>query len=588
MQQRRGTASQWTTANPVLAAGEIGFETDTNKFKIGDGSSAWTALPYFTNLDAIVAGAPGALDTLNELAAALGDDENFATTVTNSLAAKAGVLVKTDSQWSSYSTAIPAGTVAYNSTNDQIKIGIGDLTWAQLSPLTTLAELQTILNSSIDTVNTAIQDVADDLATFSGNVTPTEVSYLSGVTSGIQAQINDVVADANQAISTLAGYETSKANVASPTFTGDVTLPTTTSIGDVSPAEILTLNGVTGNLQTQINAKLATATAATTYATIADPTFTGNASLPSTTTIGNVSGTEISYLDGVTSAIQTQIDAKAPIANPTFTGTVSGITKDMVGLGNVENTSDANKPISTATQAALNLKANLANPTFTGTVNAANLTLSGNLTVNGTTTTVNASELSIADPMIYLGEGNTGNTADLGFVANFNDGTYQHAGLVRDSSANVWKLFKGVTDEPTTTVNFNQGSLDNLALGTLTASSIVFPDGTQSLQGVPSLTPIIQKTSSYTLSALTERDDLIEMGSSSALTLTIPADATLNFPVGTSLDILQTGTGQVTIAGAGGVTVNATPGLKLRTQWSSATIFKRAANTWVVYGDLTA
>jgi len=58
----------------------------------------------------------------------------------------------------------------------------------------------------------------------------------------------------------------------------------------------------------------------------------------------------------------------ATLASPTFTGTVSGITKSMVGLGNVDNTSDANKPVSSATQTALNLKANAASPTFTGTV----------------------------------------------------------------------------------------------------------------------------------------------------------------------------------------------------------------------------
>lgn len=58
----------------------------------------------------------------------------------------------------------------------------------------------------------------------------------------------------------------------------------------------------------------------------------------------------------------------APIANPTFTGTVNGITKAMVGLGNVDNTSDANKPISTATQTALNAKAPAASPTFTGDI----------------------------------------------------------------------------------------------------------------------------------------------------------------------------------------------------------------------------
>jgi len=70
--------------------------------------------------------------------------------------------------------------------------------------------------------------------------------------------------------------------------------------------------------------------------------------------------------------------------------------------------------------------------------------------------------------------------------------------------------------------------------------------------------------------------------------LTIPTNSSVAYPVGTTIDIIQTGTGQVTIAGAGGVTVNGTPGLKLRTQWSSATLLKRAENTWLVYGDLTA
>lgn len=51
--------------------------------------------------------------------------------------------------------------------------------------------------------------------------------------------------------------------------------------------------------------------------------------------------------------------AKAPLASPTFTGTVSGVTKSMVGLGNVDNTTDLNKPISTATQSALDLKADI-------------------------------------------------------------------------------------------------------------------------------------------------------------------------------------------------------------------------------------
>jgi hypothetical protein len=46
IQIRRGTAAQWTSANPTLASGEQGFETDTNKMKVGNGSTAWNSLPY--------------------------------------------------------------------------------------------------------------------------------------------------------------------------------------------------------------------------------------------------------------------------------------------------------------------------------------------------------------------------------------------------------------------------------------------------------------------------------------------------------------------------------------------------------------
>lgn len=66
------------------------------------------------------------------------------------------------------------------------------------------------------------------------------------------------------------------------------------------------------------------------------------------------------YMDA---ALVTELGLKAPIANPTFTGTVNGITKAMVGLGNVDNTSDANKPISTAQAAGL---ASRENPTIIG------------------------------------------------------------------------------------------------------------------------------------------------------------------------------------------------------------------------------
>lgn len=124
-------------------------------------------------------------------------------------------------------------------------------------------------------------------------------------------------------------------------------------------------------------------------ANLASPTFTGTVVLPSTTSIGTVSNTEIGYLDGVTSAIQTQLETKAPLASPTFTGTVGGITSSMVGLGSVNNTSDSDKPVSTATQTALNLKANLSSPDLTGTPTAPTANAGTNTTQIATTAFVN-------------------------------------------------------------------------------------------------------------------------------------------------------------------------------------------------------
>ena len=88
--------------------------------------------------------------------------------------------------------------------------------------------------------------------------------------------------------------------------------------------------------------------------------------------------------------ITTALGNKAPIASPTFTGTVGGITKSMVGLANVDNTTDALKPVSTATQTALDLKANLASPTLTGTPAAPTATTGTNTTQIATTAFVQA------------------------------------------------------------------------------------------------------------------------------------------------------------------------------------------------------
>ena len=95
------------------------------------------------------------------------------------------------------------------------------------------------------------------------------------------------------------------------------------------------------------------------------------------------------------------------------------------------------------------------------------------------------------------------------------------------------------------------------------------------------------QAASYTL-VLTDKDKLVEISNASANNLTVPLNATAAFPIGSQINILQTGAGPTTVVATAGVTINATPGLKLRAQWSSATLIKRAENTWVLIGDLIA
>jgi hypothetical protein len=571
-----------------------------------------------------------------------------------------------------------------------------------------------------------------------------------------------------------------KAPLASPTFTGTVTLPTGTvtsgMIADgtivnadinasaaidwtklavsstVSATELGYVDGVTSSIQTQLDAKLASSTAASTYAPIASPTFTGTVSgvTKSMVGLGNVDNTSDASKP-ISAATQTALDLKAPIANPTFTGTVAGVTKSMVGLGNVDNTSDANKPVSTATQTALDAKLALAGGTMTGA-----LTLSGaptsdlhattkayvdaavnNINIHEATVAATTANIALATAVdngktldgvtlatgdrilvknqttgsqngIYIvaasgaptratdydaaGEVSAGDFIFVkGGTVNANTGWIQTAtvstvgtdalSFTQFSGAGTFTAGNGLSLSGTsfsintaTTVDLNttqtltnktltsptlttptlgvatatsingttipssktlvttadsgtvtstmiadgtivDGDISSSAAiatskisgldsalsakaplasptftGTVTvaASGIAFTDGTQTKEGVPSRTPINQQSGTTYTTVLSDRDSLVECSNISAITVTIPPNSSVAYPVGTSIDILQTNTGQVTIAAGAGVTVNATPGLKLRTQWSSATLFKRATDTWIVMGDLSA
>jgi hypothetical protein len=99
------------------------------------------------------------------------------------------------------------------------------------------------------------------------------------------------------------------------------------------------------------------------------------------------------------------------------------------------------------------------------------LNVSGNAYISGSTFIVSASNISTTDPLIYLGMENKANINDLGIVGSFTSSSYQHTGIVRDHSDGIWKLFSGVTTEPTNVINFASAVYDTLKIGGLQITS---------------------------------------------------------------------------------------------------------------------
>jgi len=97
-----------------------------------------------------------------------------------------------------------------------------------------------------------------------------------------------------------------------------------------------------------------------------------------------------------------------------------------------------------------------------------------------------------------------------------------------------------------------------------------------------------QTGTTYTFVAADANNTVVSLTNASAITLTVPPNSSVAFPVGAILQFYQGGAGQVTVAAGSGVTINYTPGLKLRAQNSAATLIQTAANTWLLTGDVTA
>jgi hypothetical protein len=325
IQVRRGTAAQWASVNPILAAGEMGVESDTNLFKFGNGSSTWTALAYANNSDVAI------------------------------------------------------GEISQDAINTALTMGAG------LSK--TYNDGANTITINVDSNVVALKSYVDAQVSGLANTVDTDYIPLSdrGVAGGVAALDNTGKVPANQ------------------------------------------LN-ISETIQDVIGSTLVSGRGSNVAYNDANDTLTLTAGLRGQ---GSVSVTNATDNNDLIVKLNPVVAADTKFTGP------------LVEVGTVTSTN----------------------------VNATNVTISGDLTVNGTTTTVNSTNVTIDDPMIYIGDNNQSNALDLGVVAAFNNGTYQHSGLVRDASDGKWKLFSGVIAEPTTTVDFTTYTKDSLEIGGLHADS---------------------------------------------------------------------------------------------------------------------
>jgi hypothetical protein len=289
IQIRRDTASNWSSNNPTLAIGELGFVTDTSQLKIGSGSVAWNSLPYFLNsasattveIAAAVANlidlSPSTLNTLNELAAAIGDDANFFTTVNSNIVSASAYTL---SQANAYADGLTTADVAENTnlyfTNERA-VNAGSATYILQS------NQQGIINSASAAAVTAVLDGApgalDTLNELAAALND-DASFATTITNSISEKLSASTASATYL--TQAAYAS-----ASPNFATDAELASaivTASAAAVAYADALTTADVAENTNLYFTNERAVNAGSATYLTQADyasasPNFATDAEL---------------------------------------------------------------------------------------------------------------------------------------------------------------------------------------------------------------------------------------------------------------------------------------------------------------------
>lgn len=315
IQPRRNTEAGAAESNPVLAVGERGFETDTRRWKTGDGSTNWNDLPYDSE------GGGGATD--------LGVTRN-ATSVTVVATGDDAVLPAADGSNAGVMTAAMQAKlsgVAEGATANASDADLRDRsTHTGTQPSTTISDFTEAVQ---DAVAALLAQGTNVTLTYDDNGNVLTISA-SGAGGGLDAEgVRDTIGVALQGV----GNVSVVANDAGDTIT--VSTTATVNATDAALRDRSTHTGsqaasTISDFNTATDARITAATGVTVQG------FNAN-----TTTLGNTT-------TGTGSIVRS--------ASPTFTGTVSGISKSMVGLGNVDNTADTAKPVSTATQTALDGK----------------------------------------------------------------------------------------------------------------------------------------------------------------------------------------------------------------------------------------
>ena len=224
-----------------------------------------------------------------------------------------------------------------------------------------------------------------------GNVTNTTSANLP-ISNATQTALNLLAPILNPAFTGIATVPTAQANNSSLQIAN--TAFVSTAIGNLissSPSTLDTLNEITQAINNDPYFYSTITTLVSTKAPIESPAFTGTVTGINSTMVGlgNVANTSPANLP-ISNATQTALNLLAPLAGAVFTGpvsfatTVSGITKDMIGLDNVANTAPSDLPVSNATQYAISMLAPLANPTFIGTVGGISKGMVGLFNVDNT------------------------------------------------------------------------------------------------------------------------------------------------------------------------------------------------------------